>query len=137
LDAAQGSSVSPLRHGGRLAGTVNAGTAQIHIKEDQDMPAVSSYSVLFYGGPDGYQTNRAQIQLNDAAGKTLAWIRFNDPGMFFEADSDTGGIIRMHLPSAMFQSVLDVLRNEKPINVYFAQGRGFLGTSAEPVGEAE
>jgi hypothetical protein len=57
--------------------------------------------------------------------------------MFFEADSDTGGIIRMHLPSAMFQSVLDVLRNEKPINVYFAQGRGFLGTSAEPVGEAE
>jgi len=101
------------------------------------MPAVSSYSVLFYGGPDGYQTNRAQIQLNDAAGKTLAWIRFNDPGMFFEADSDTGGIIRMHLPSAMFQSVLDVLRNEKPINVSFAQGRGFLGTAAEPVGEAE
>ena len=101
------------------------------------MPAVSSYSVLFYGGPDGYQTNRVQIQLNDAAGKTLAWIRFNDPGMFFEADSDTGGIIRMHLPSAMFQSVLDVLRNEKPINVYFAQGRGFLGTAAEPVGEAE
>jgi len=101
------------------------------------MPAVSSYSVLFYGGPDGYQTNCVQIQLNDAAGKTLAWIRFNDPGMFFEADSDTGGIIRMHLPSAMFQSVLDVLRNEKPINVYFAQGRGFLGTAAEPVGEAE
>lgn len=101
------------------------------------MPAVSSYSILFYGGPDGYQTNRAQIQLSDAAGTTLAWIRFNDPGMFFEADANDGGIIKMHLPSAMFQSVLDVLRNEKPINVYFSAGHGFLGTSNEPVGEAE
>jgi hypothetical protein len=46
------------------------------------------------------------------AKQTLAWIRFNDPGMFFENDYESGGIIRMHRPSAMFQSVLDVLRNE-------------------------
>lgn len=101
------------------------------------MALVSSYSILFYGGPEGYQTNRAQIQLSDAAGKTLAWVRFNDPGMVFEADGNEGGIIKMHLPSALFQSVLDVLRNESPIKVYFAQGRGFLGTSSEPVGEGE
>jgi hypothetical protein len=101
------------------------------------MPVVSSYSVLFYGSPKGYQTDRAQIQLSDAMGKTLAWVRFNDPGMYFEDDGVDGGIIKMHLPSAMFQSVLDVLRNEKPINVYFAHGRGFLGTSGEPVGEGE
>ncbi|HSE36057.1 MAG TPA: hypothetical protein VLG74_02070 [Blastocatellia bacterium] len=102
------------------------------------MAEVASYHILFYGGPDGYQTNRAQIQLSDASGQTLAWVRFNDPGMFFEADSNSGGIIRMHLPSAMFQSVLDVLRNEKPIHIYFAQNRGFLGTAAnEPVGEGE
>jgi hypothetical protein len=102
------------------------------------MPAVASYSVLFYGSPEGYQTNRAQIQLTDAAGKVLAWVRFNDPGMAFEQDANDGGIIKMHLPSTMFQSVLDVLRNEKPITVYFAQGRGFLGTAgAEPVGEGE
>ncbi|PKH04468.1 hypothetical protein CXF72_00875 [Psychromonas sp. MB-3u-54] len=101
------------------------------------MASVASYSVLFYGGPDGYQTNRAQIQLNDAARKTIAWVRFNDPGMSFEADTNAGGIIKMHLPSAMFENVIDVLRNEKPINVYFAQGRGFLGTSSEPVGENE
>lgn len=58
------------------------------------MATVSSYSVLFYGGPDGYQTNRAQIQLSDAGGKTLAWVRFNDPGMSFEADANDGGIIK-------------------------------------------
>jgi hypothetical protein len=43
----------------------------------------------------------------------------------------------MHLPSAMFENVLDVLRNEKPVYVYFAAGSGFLSTSAEPVGEEE
>lgn len=101
------------------------------------MADVASYSLLFYGGPTGYQTNRAQIQLSGAAGQTLAWVRFNDPGMFFENDYESGGIIRMHLPSAMFQSVLDVLRNEKPISVYFAAGSGFLGSASEPIGEEE
>ena len=98
---------------------------------------VKNYHILFYGSPAGYQTNRAQIALFDSANKTRAYIRFNDPGMFFENDSQSGGVIRMHLPSAMFENVLDVLRNEKPVYIYFAQGRGFLSTSKEPVGEAE
>jgi hypothetical protein len=101
------------------------------------MPDVASYNLLFYGSPPGYQTNRAQIQLSDADDNTVAWIRFNDPGMFFENDYESGGIIRMHLPSAMFHSVLDVLRNEKPIHVYFTGGRAFLGTASEPIGEEE
>lgn len=98
---------------------------------------IKNYHVLFYGSPAGYQTNRAQIALYDANNKTAAFLRFNDPGMFFESDSQSGGIIRMYLPSAMFQNVLDVLRNEKPIYIYFAQGRGFLSTSKEPIGEEE
>jgi len=103
------------------------------------MANVTNYLVLFYGGPDGYQTNRSQITLFDGT-KTVAYVRFNDPGMAFENDSLEAGIVRMHLPSSLFENVIDVLRNEKPINVYFAQGRGFLGTSAgnpEPIGEAE
>ena len=101
------------------------------------MPEVKQYHVLFYGSPTGYQTNRAQISLYGNDGKVNAYIRFNDPGMNFENDYISGGIIRMHLPSTMFHNVLDVLRNEKPINVYFAANRGFLGTGTEPVGEAE
>lgn len=102
------------------------------------MAEVSKYHILFYGGSDGYQTNRAQIALYGTTGSTIAYVRFNDPGMVFEADYESGGIIRMHLPSSMFQSVLDVLRNEKPIHIYFAASRGFLGTlSTEPVGEGE
>ena len=98
---------------------------------------VKKYHILFYGSPQGYQTNRAQIALYNDKDKTVAFIRFNDPGMFFENDYQRDGIIRMHLPSAMFQNVLDVLRNEKPVYIYFAQNRGFLSTSKEPVGEGE
>jgi hypothetical protein len=101
------------------------------------MAQVGSYSLLFYGSPSGYQTNRAQIQLSGTDGKTLAWVRFNDPDQAFEDDYESGGIIRMHLPSAMFENVIDVLRNEGPVHVYFGSGRGFLGTSAEPIGEGE
>lgn len=101
------------------------------------MVNVTSYHILIYGSEQGYQTNRAQIALYNNS-KVVAYVRFNDPGMTFETDSNTNGIIRMHLPSTMFQSVIDILRNEKPINVYFAQGRGFFGTgSKEAVGEAE
>lgn len=98
---------------------------------------IKNYHVLFYGSPAGYQTNRAQIALYGQDGKTAAFIRFNDPGMYFENDSQIEDIIYMHLPSAMFHNVLDVLRNEKPVYIYFAQGGAFLATSKEPVGEGE
>lgn len=98
---------------------------------------IKKYHVLVYGSPSGYQTNRSQISLYDSSDKVAAYVRFNDPDMNFENDSDSGGAIRMHLPSTMFQSVLDILRNEKPVYIYFAQGRGFLSTSKEPVGEGE
>jgi hypothetical protein len=101
------------------------------------MAAVTNYSILVYGGPDGYQTNRSQIALFGINGTVLAYVRFNDPQMAFEADYMADGIIRMHLPSTMFQSVLDILRNEEPLYIYFAQNRGFFGTSSEPVGEGE
>ena len=103
----------------------------------ENMTIVTSYHILIYGSQQGYQTNRAQIALYNG-NKVVAYVRFNDPGMAFEADSNTSGIIKMHLPSTMFQSVIDILLNEKPINIYFAQGRGFFGTgSLESVGEGE
>jgi hypothetical protein len=102
------------------------------------MPAVASYSILTYGGPDGYQNIRAQIQLCDAADKPVAWLRFKDPGMPMEADYESGGVIRMFLPSAMFASIVDILRNEKPLHIYFTGNHTFFGTSEkEPVGENE
>jgi hypothetical protein len=100
------------------------------------MANVTQYSVLFYGTPDGYLDCRAQIQVGDGQ-NVLGWIRFHDQGMPFPADSVTAGKIIMHVPSSMFENIIDVLRNEKPINYYFASNHAFLGTSTEPVGEGE
>ena len=69
----------------------------------------------------------------------IGYVRFHDAGMPFPADGvQANGQTVMHLPSAMFDGVLDVLRNEKPITFYFTAGHCFLGTGAtEAVGEAE
>ena len=100
------------------------------------MANVTQYHVLCYGTSDGYQDNRAQITLYDGS-NVLGYVRFHDAGMPFPNDSQSGGKIIMHLPSTMFENVLNILRNEKPINYYFASNHAFLGTSTEPVGEAE
>ncbi len=100
------------------------------------MANVTQYHILFYGSGDGYSDNRAQIQLSDES-NVLGWVRFHDKGMPFPADSETGGKIMMHLPSEMLAGVIDILRNEKPINYYFVSGHAFLGTSSEPIGEGE
>lgn len=55
------------------------------------MAKVSKYSILFYSGEQGYQNNRAQISLADADGNTLAFVRFKDPGMPYELDTETDG----------------------------------------------
>jgi hypothetical protein len=102
-----------------------------------DSKEVKWYSILVYGSKDGYQNNRSQIQLSDAAGTTLAWLRFKDADMPFEDDSNDNGIIKMHLPSTAFGDVVDLLRNEGPWYIYFAQGRGFLSSSKETIGEGE
>ena len=98
---------------------------------------IKDYHIICYGSPKGYQTNRAQIALYDKNNKTRAYLRFNDPGMFFENDYESNGIIRMHLPTSMFENILDILRNENPVYIYFRQNRGFLTTSKEPIGEGE
>ena len=103
------------------------------------MEPVTRYHVLFYGTDDGYVDSRAQIALFiGATGATVVgYIRFHDPGMPFPADSQSGRLIIMHQPSAMFPNVLDVLRNEKPIDFYFSSGHAFLAATTEPIGEAE
>jgi len=86
---------------------------------------VSKYSVLVYSGEQGYQNNRAQITLADSDGNSLAFVRFKDPEMPCELDTETDGIITMHLPSAMFASYLDLIRNEKT-DIFYQIGRAFL-----------
>lgn len=98
------------------------------------MAKVSKYGILFYSGEAGYLNNRAQIQLSDAEGNTLAFVRFKDPGMPYELDTETDGIITMHLPSAMFPSIIDAIRNEKT-DIYYQIGRAFLLAKVRRAGQ--
>jgi len=96
---------------------------------------IKNYSILVYGGPNGYDILRAQIGLK-GEGKS-AWVRFHDPGMAFPEDDFYNDIIRMHLPTSMFQSVLDILRNEKPVYAEFNNNKAKISLYAEGVGEGE
>ena len=100
------------------------------------MANVTHYSILFYGSAEGFSGNRAQIQLSDGTA-VLGWIRFHDEGMAFPADGTSGDKLVMNLPTALLPTVLDVLRNEKPLKFYLAAGKVFLSTDAEEVGEEE
>jgi len=105
------------------------------------MPAVENYSVMFIGTP--VDLSHARISLY-GRGPEIAFIRFIDPGRTLARDYLSGDIINMHLPSAMLGSVLDVLRNEKPLYISYiadpttaGMGMAFFGTAPEPAGEAE
>jgi len=43
----------------------------------------------------------------------------------------------MYVPEPQFLAVIDMLRNERLISVYYAAVSGFLHTGSEPVGEGE
>ena len=49
------------------------------------------------------------------------------------------GYINMHLPFNMFESIVDILRHEKPIKFEYnaVEEMAFFGTDWEPVGEGE
>ena len=93
-----------------------------------------NYGLLVYGSQSGYQNTRAQIELNDGTGQTIAFLRFCDPGVTFPADTFNNGIVDMYLPVSMLESVLTLLRIEKIVSVYFTLGRGFLFTGNRTIG---
>lgn len=101
------------------------------------MAEVTGYSVQDFGFSDDSRDSRAEIQLTNGSTE-LGSIKFHDPGTPFHNDTiSSTGSITMHLPSAMFDRVLDVLRNEKPVHLDFTRGRAVLTTASEPVGESE
>jgi len=97
---------------------------------------VEKYHVAFYGNPKGFQNARADIVLIGEE-RTLGVMRFHDEGMTFPEDTESEGVVFMHLPTSLLGTVLETLRFEKPIYFQYATGRSMLTTSFEPVGEEE
>ena len=97
---------------------------------------VTSYDYQIHGGANGYQGNRAIIRLYGAAG-TLAYVHVVPAGNPVPGDTDPPPCMRMYVPESQFPAVIDMLRNEGPVSVYYASGSGFLHTGSEPIGEGE
>lgn len=95
--------------------------------------SITKYQVIFYGSKDGYQDCRAQINLHSETGAAGS-VRFFEAGKIQPDDSEVNDGITMNLPIAMLLSILDVLRNEKPINFYLMGKNAFLTTETELVG---
>jgi hypothetical protein len=97
---------------------------------------VTSYDYQILGGADGYAGNRAIIRLYGVNG-TLAYVHVVPAGNPIPGDTDSVPWMRMYVPESQFANVIDMLRNEGPISVYYASGSGFLHTGSEPIGEGE
>lgn len=86
----------------------------------------------------------ATVWLFDAAGNVIAFLRFYLPGIPLarnEFRTDLGYPL-VSYPSTALSSMVDILRNEKPL--YFTwydympvRCFGAVGTSREPIGESE
>lgn len=104
---------------------------------------ISKYSVNIIS--DAEPNNLvATVWLFDASGNFIAFLGFYSPGSPLPPNkfrTDLGGAV-VSYPSTALASMVDVLRNEKPL--YFiwydympVRCFGAVGTSREPIGEAE
>ena len=92
---------------------------------------VDQYKVSYYGSV-GLPLLPSIIWLYYGE-ERIASVGFMDSWSSWYAEKED----EMHLPAAMFENVIDILRSERPILFHFKDGHTFLATRAEPVGEAE
>ncbi|MCB9234986.1 MAG: hypothetical protein H6581_25255 [Bacteroidia bacterium] len=104
------------------------------------MANVKNYAVRFHGGPKGTGTDiRAQVHLFDDRNRMLGWVDFYTNGYDLPEDRQTAEHIILSMHSEFLVSVVDMLRNEEPVFLYWQPKiqNAYLGTGQEPVGEGE
>ncbi len=109
--------------------------------------SISAYRVTTFGGPNGNGGVAAVITLTITSGRDIgsAYLRFYLDGSSMPANrrvgrpGDYGLDFDLSYRYGQLGDVMDVLRNEKPLNFVFDDGTlgGYVTTSNEPVGEGE
>ena len=98
---------------------------------------IQYYSAFMYGGPDGFK-HCPIIALNTKDKTYVGCIRFHPTGAMLPEDkmSEDPVKIDMHMHIDMYQNVIDMLRNERPIFLgwHDTYKRGFIFTQKEAVG---
>ncbi len=97
---------------------------------------ITQYNYQFHGGANGYQNSRSILRLK-SGNSAVAYIHFVPEGTAIPNDTEINGFIRMYMPESALPGVIDMIRNESPIYIYYAAGSGFLRTGDEPIGEEE
>jgi hypothetical protein len=104
------------------------------------MAEVNTYYVSHYGTATGTLNIAAHIYLYNATTGMLGYINFLKDGVVTPPDQiNANGVYGIYMPYSSLANVIDTLRNEKPLYLYWASAAGYayLSTSSEPVGEGE
>lgn len=96
---------------------------------------IDTYALQLEAGPT-IGGRRAMFQCR-SAGTVRGWITFYDDGAALASPSvDAAGRISLPMPMSRYASVMDLLRNEKPVTLYYNSPTfAGLSVSGEPVGE--
>ncbi len=94
---------------------------------------IASYIVSITGG-DTTNNTRAHITLRDAKNNDMGTLAFVDGGPIPSAQASP---LVIYFPSSLLPTVVDLLRNEKPVFIANYGNGPFLQTALEPVGEGE
>jgi hypothetical protein len=103
---------------------------------------ISTYLVFAYGGPTGNSGARASIALGiPNANAFLTFYPDSTPIPANSAAPDFSGKLMYYVnyPYSQYMAVIDLLRNEKPVKLFFRDDNlaAYITTSKEPVGENE
>jgi hypothetical protein len=104
------------------------------------MAEVNTYYVSHYGTANAALNIAAHIYLYNTTTGMIGYINFLKEGIITPADQiNANGVYALYMPYSSLANVIDTLRNEKPLYLYWASpaGYGYLTTSFEPVGEGE
>jgi hypothetical protein len=98
---------------------------------------VYKYSVHSYGKYDG--DRRFYILLGDSNGNVIAYLYYIPDSQPLPNNELRGGRIFMYKHASQAAVDIDILRNEKPVQVvYYSPTRAWIHTAGwEPVGEGE
>ncbi len=98
---------------------------------------VDTYALQLEAGPT--IGGRRALFICRSAGTVKGWISFYDDGATLASPSvDATGRISLPMPMSRYASVIDLLRNEKPVTLYYNSPTfAGLSVSGEPVGEQE
>jgi len=97
---------------------------------------IESYRIYFHTTPN-YKWD-AFVDLYSGS-KWIGRLKFMKEGQPIPENKEMGSAYVLHYPVKHFDSIVTILREEKPvyINLNTANGIGTIATSAEPVGEEE